>query len=116
MKALQDNFINTNHVNTTTFLPQVSGLAEIFSFQPNITIKNGTTLFFAVQSMDQQMAKSEVSNIARATKFVPSPRPPPISNTGQNLTAIVVSVCVVVIVASVIAVIITWALKRKNYG
>lgn len=106
MKTLQNNFSSTNLVNTSALVPQESGSAEHHSFQLNITIQNGTTRFFAVQSLDQQSAKSEVSNIARVTNYAPSPRPPPISNPGLNLTAIIVSVCVVTVVACVLAVVI----------
>ncbi|MCI4385521.1 hypothetical protein PGIGA_G00051480 [Pangasianodon gigas] len=119
LQTLQNNFSSTNLLDTSALQPQESGSAEQHSFQPNITIKHGTTLFFAVQSMDQQTEKSEVSNIARATKIAsspnPSPRPPAISNPGLNLTAIIVSVCAVAIVASVLAVVITRALKRKRH-
>lgn len=111
---LQSNFSSTNLVNTSTLLPQESGSAEQHSFQPNTTIKNGTALFFAVQSMDQQSARSEVSNVARATKYIPSPRPLPIVNAGLNKPAIVASVCLVTIVLCVIVVVILRALKRKK--
>lgn len=111
---LQNNFSSTNLVNTSTLLPQESGSAEQHSFQPNTTIKNGTALFFAVQSMDRQSARSEVSNIARATKYIPSPRPLPIVNAGLNKPAIVTSVCLVTIVLCVIVVVILRGLKREK--
>ncbi|XP_046718340.1 calcium-activated chloride channel regulator 1-like [Silurus meridionalis] len=111
LKMLQDNFTSCDLDNSSSLVPQESGFAEQYFFQPNITIKNGTTLFFAVQSMDKESTKSEVSNIARATNYVPGPSP--ISNQGLNLNAIIISVCVVAIVACVIAVVITWAVKRK---
>ncbi|XP_053362895.1 calcium-activated chloride channel regulator 1-like [Clarias gariepinus] len=69
-KMLQNNLKSTNLVNTAALRPQVSGSAEQHSFWLDSTIKNGTLLFFAVQSMDQELAKSEVSNIAQATKYV----------------------------------------------
>ncbi|MCJ8739748.1 hypothetical protein PDJAM_G00050740 [Pangasius djambal] len=122
LETLQNNFSSANVLNTSALQPQESGSAEHHSFQPNITVTHDTTLFFALQSMDQQAEKSEVSNIARATKIVsspspsPSPRPPAISNPGLNLTAIIVSVCAVAIVASVLAVVITSALKGKRHN
>ncbi|KAF5896863.1 epithelial chloride channel protein-like, partial [Clarias magur] len=67
LKLLQNNFESSNLFNTSTLLPQESGSAERHYFKLDITIENRTTVFFAVQSMDQQLAKSEVSNIARAT-------------------------------------------------
>ncbi|KAL6471817.1 hypothetical protein MHYP_G00204670 [Metynnis hypsauchen] len=113
LEMLQNNFGNANVVNTSALQPQEAGSAEHYFFLPGVTIQNGSTLFFAVQSKNNE-TKSEVSNIARATNFVPTPRPPAISNPGLNLTAIVVSVCVVTIVACVIAAVTTWAMKRKK--
>ncbi|XP_046719137.1 calcium-activated chloride channel regulator 3A-1-like [Silurus meridionalis] len=110
LKMLQDNFTSCDLDNSSSLVPQESGFAEQYFFQPNITIKNGTTLFFAVQSMDKESTKSEVSNIARATNYVPGPSL--ISNKGPN--AIIISLCVVAIVACVIAVVIKWAVKRKR--
>ncbi|KAL6471829.1 hypothetical protein MHYP_G00204790 [Metynnis hypsauchen] len=114
LEMLQNNFSNANVVNTSALQPQEAGSAEHYFFLPGVTIQNGSTLFFAVQSEDKDSLKSEVSNIARATNFVPTPRPPAISNPGLNLTAIVVSVCVVTMVACVIAAVTTWAMKRKK--
>ncbi|KAM9468703.1 calcium-activated chloride channel regulator 1-like [Clarias gariepinus] len=68
-KMLQHNFSSTNLLNTSALQPQESGSAEQHSFQLNSTIKNGTMLFFAVWTFDKQSAKSEVSNIAHATKY-----------------------------------------------
>ncbi|KAL7825311.1 hypothetical protein AOLI_G00325180 [Acnodon oligacanthus] len=114
LEMLLNNFSNANLVNTSALQPQEAGSDEQFSFLSGVTIQNGTTLFFAVQSEDKEVMRSEVSNIARVTKFVPTPRPPAISNPGLNLTAIVVSVCAVTIVACVIAAVTTWAMKRKK--
>ncbi|XP_053503622.1 LOW QUALITY PROTEIN: calcium-activated chloride channel regulator 3A-1-like [Ictalurus furcatus] len=121
LKTLQHNFSSANLFNTSALLPQESGSAERHSFQLNITIKNGITLFFAVQAVDQHSAKSEVSHIARATKYVASPKRPPIPNPDPKpipiiiIIIIIISVCVVIIVTCVIAVIITLsALKQKD--
>ncbi|KAL7825206.1 hypothetical protein AOLI_G00324130 [Acnodon oligacanthus] len=113
LEMLLNNFSNANLVNTSALQPQEAGSAEHYFFLPGVTIQNGTTLFFTIQSNNNE-TKSAVSNIARATNFVPTPRPPAISNPGLNLTAIVVSVCVVTIVACVIAAVTTWAMKRKK--
>ncbi|KAI5625498.1 epithelial chloride channel protein-like isoform X1, partial [Silurus asotus] len=110
LKMLQENFTSCDLDNSSSLVPQESGFAEQYFFQPNITIKNGTTLFFAVQSMDKESTKSEVSNIARATNYVPGPSL--ISNQGPN--AIIISLCVVALVACVIAVVIKWAVKRNR--
>ncbi|KAM9468702.1 calcium-activated chloride channel regulator 1-like [Clarias gariepinus] len=109
-KVLRYNFNGGNLVNTSGLLPQEAGLAEQYIFQPNITIENATTLFFAIQSIDQQLAKSKVSNIARATKYAPNPGLP----IPFILIAIIVSVCVVTLVTCVIIVVTIKALKRKE--
>ncbi|XP_060799224.1 calcium-activated chloride channel regulator 1-like [Neoarius graeffei] len=109
LKTLQNNFNSMNLVNTSALVPQVSGSAEHHSFKPNITIKNGNTVFIAVQSLDQQSARSEISNIARAKSDTQSlrpsptnPTPTPNSNPSLNVNAIIIiSVCVVTIVACV---------------
>ncbi|KAK3531498.1 hypothetical protein QTP70_023280, partial [Hemibagrus guttatus] len=133
-KTLQYIFSSANLVNTFGRVPQAFGLPEKHTFQPSVTLQHGTTLFFAIQSVDKQAAKSEVSNIARVTKNVPTHRPPTSSNLGLNLppqtrssnpglnlppqtcssypglnlTAIIFSVGVMTIVVCLIAVVITW--------
>ena len=114
MESLQKNFSDANPVNTSALQPQEAGSDEQFSFLSGVTIQNGTTLFFAVQSEDKEAMKSEISNVARATKFVPTPRPPEISKPGLNLTVIVISVCVVIIMVCLIAFVTQWAMKRKK--
>ncbi|KAL6471821.1 hypothetical protein MHYP_G00204710 [Metynnis hypsauchen] len=114
LEILQKTFSDANPVNTSALQPQEAGSDEQFSFLPGVTIQNGSTLFFAVRSEDKEAMKSEVSNIARVTKFVPTPRPPEISNPGLNVTAIVVSVCVVIIMVCFIAFVAKWAMKRKK--
>ncbi|XP_066540270.1 calcium-activated chloride channel regulator 4-like [Hoplias malabaricus] len=111
LEKLQNNFSNANPMNTSAIQPKQAGSNEEHSFLLDI-IQNGTTLFFAVRSEDKEAAKSAVSNIARATKFVP--RRSEIQETpGMNLTGIVVLVCVIT-VAFFIAAITTWRLKRKK--
>ncbi|KAI2644946.1 Calcium-activated chloride channel regulator 4 [Labeo rohita] len=69
-----------NAVNTAAVSPKEAGSVEQRSFYLSFPIQNGTALFFAVQSQDEQNAKSETSNIAQATKILPAPDPPGISN------------------------------------
>ncbi|XP_036413632.1 calcium-activated chloride channel regulator 4-like isoform X2 [Colossoma macropomum] len=114
LEILQKNFSDANPVNTSVLQPQEAGSDEQFSFLSDVTIQNGTTLFFAVRSEDKEAMKSEVSNVAQASKFVPTPRPPAISKPGLNLTAIVVSICVVIIMVCLIAFVTKWAMKRKK--
>ncbi|KAL7825270.1 hypothetical protein AOLI_G00324770 [Acnodon oligacanthus] len=85
LKTVLYNFSDAIPVNTSALQPQEAGLDEQFSFLPEVAIQNGTTLFFAIRSQDKQALTSEVSNIARVTKFVPSPKPPEISKPPPNL-------------------------------
>ncbi|XP_058268995.1 calcium-activated chloride channel regulator 1-like isoform X1 [Hemibagrus wyckioides] len=140
-KTIQYSFSSTNLVNTSGLVPQTFGSPEKHTFQPSITLQHHTTLFIAIQSVDQQAAKSEISNIARVTKYVPTHRPPPSSKPdlnlppqahssnpglnlppptpssipGLNLTAIIFSLGVMTIVVCLIAVVITWVLKRRTH-
>uniref|UniRef100_A0A8C1ZEF1 Chloride channel accessory 1 n=1 Tax=Cyprinus carpio TaxID=7962 RepID=A0A8C1ZEF1_CYPCA len=114
LKMLRFNFSNGYSVNTTAVSPQKAGSVEQHSFNLNITIQNGTTLFFAVQSEDKQKAKSETSNIAQASKILPGPKPQGISNPGMNLTVLVISLCVVTVVLCFIVVVVVCAVKRRK--
>uniref|UniRef100_A0AAR2L4W9 VWFA domain-containing protein n=1 Tax=Pygocentrus nattereri TaxID=42514 RepID=A0AAR2L4W9_PYGNA len=115
LKTILYNFRNATPVNTSALHPQEATLDEQFSFLPEVAIKNGTTLFFAIQSQDKQALKSEVSNIAQVTKFVPSPKPPEISEPPLKLIISIVTIaCAVAILACIIATITVWALKRKK--
>ncbi|KAL6471819.1 hypothetical protein MHYP_G00204690 [Metynnis hypsauchen] len=115
LKTVLYNFSDATPVNTSALRPQQAGLDEQFSFQPEVAIQNGTTLFFAIRSQDKQALKSEVSNIARVTKFVPSPKPPEISKPPTNLLiGIVTIVCGVALLACIIATVTLWAIKRKK--
>ncbi|XP_073673899.1 calcium-activated chloride channel regulator 1-like [Garra rufa] len=114
LDMLRNNFSNGHAVNTAAVSPQKAGSTEHHSFNLSFPIQNGTTLFFVVQSDDEQNAKSETSNIAQASKIIPAPNPPGISNPGMNLTVLVISVCVVTMVICIILALITWAVKRRN--
>ncbi|XP_051962568.1 calcium-activated chloride channel regulator 4A-like [Xyrauchen texanus] len=116
LDMLRLNFSIAYLVNTSAVLPHEAGSVEQHSFIPNITIQNGTILFFAVQSEDEE-TKSEISNIAQASKIILSPIPEPAktSNPGLNVTAIVISVCVVTMAVCVIVAVTTWAVRRRKH-
>ncbi|KAI4882946.1 hypothetical protein NFI96_015881, partial [Prochilodus magdalenae] len=116
LEMLQKNFSDANPVNTSALQPQEAGSDEQFSFLPNVTIQNGTTVFLAVRSEDNQALKSEISNVVRVTKFVSSPPPQEIPKPGLNLAAIVVTVCVVTMVAFLIAAVIRCVMNRRKTG
>uniref|UniRef100_A0A8C1PDU7 Chloride channel accessory 1 n=1 Tax=Cyprinus carpio TaxID=7962 RepID=A0A8C1PDU7_CYPCA len=111
LKMLRFNFSNGYSVNTTAVSPQKARSVEQHSFNLNITIQNGTTLFFAVQSEDKQNAKSETSNIAQASKILSGPKPSGISNPDMNLTGLVISLCVVTML---ICFIVVFAVKHRK--
>ncbi|XDV32648.1 hypothetical protein PO909_003400, partial [Leuciscus waleckii] len=75
LQMLRESFSNGHAVNTTAVSPHEAGSVEQHSFNFSFTIHNGTTLFFAVQSEDEEKAKSETSNIAQASKILPDPKP-----------------------------------------
>ncbi|XP_036413642.1 calcium-activated chloride channel regulator 1-like [Colossoma macropomum] len=115
LKTVLYNFSDAIPVNTSALHPQEAGLDEQFSFLPEVAIQNGTTLFFGIRSQDKEALKSEVSNIARVTKFVPSPKPPEIAKPPPDLLiVIVIIVCGVTILACIIATVTLWATKRKK--
>ncbi|KAL1260510.1 hypothetical protein QQF64_008337 [Cirrhinus molitorella] len=114
LKMLQNYFSNSHAVNTADVSPKEAGSIEQLSFNLSFPIQNGTTLFFAVQSEDEQNMKSETSNIAQASKILPAPKPPGISNPAMNLTVLVISLCVVTVVICFILAVTTWAVRCRN--
>ncbi|XP_053549879.1 calcium-activated chloride channel regulator 1 [Bombina bombina] len=77
-KQLMDNFENATWINTTSLIPRPSGANETFVFVPeNIVIENGTIIYFALKAIDDANQSSDLSNLARATLFLPPPPPPP---------------------------------------
>ncbi|XP_026112862.1 calcium-activated chloride channel regulator 1-like [Carassius auratus] len=114
LKMLRFNFSNGYSVNTTAVTPQKAGSVEQHSFNLNITIQNGTTLFFAVKSEDKQNAKSETSNIAQASKIPPAPISSEISNPIMIWTVLVISLCLVTVVSCFIIVLVVCAVKRRK--
>nr|XP_055052013.1 calcium-activated chloride channel regulator 4A-like [Misgurnus anguillicaudatus] len=112
-EMLHLNFSDASLVNTSAVSPQEAGLVEQLSF--NMTIQNGTTLFFAIQTEDKDAVKSEISNIAQASKILPAPKPPGTSNSSLILIVIIVSVCMSTIVVCLIIAVTVWAVKRKKH-
>ncbi|XP_026970042.1 calcium-activated chloride channel regulator 1 [Sagmatias obliquidens] len=74
---LRDKFNDSLQVNTTHLSPKEANSEEVFVFKPeNITFTNGTDLFIAVQAVDKVNLKSEISNIAQVSLFIPPETPP----------------------------------------
>ena len=83
-----------------------------FSFTPTHgTMRNGTTLFFAVKAVDNDMLSSETSNLAQVTKVIGYIESP---GNGVNINAIVISIAVVAIAVGLIASVTMTALKLKQ--
>ncbi|XP_067221357.1 calcium-activated chloride channel regulator 1-like isoform X2 [Chanodichthys erythropterus] len=114
LQMLCENFSNAHVVNTAAVSPLEAGSVEQHSFNLSFTIQNGSTLFFAVQSEDKENAKSETSNIAQASKILPDPTPSAISNPGLNLTVLVISLCVIIMVICFVGAVITWSERRRK--
>lgn len=73
---LRDKFNKSVQVNTMDLIPKEANSQEVFVFKPeNITFVNGTDLFIAIQAVDKVNLKSEISNIARVSLFIPPETP-----------------------------------------
>ncbi|XP_012873666.1 PREDICTED: calcium-activated chloride channel regulator 1 [Dipodomys ordii] len=74
---LRDKFNDSVQVNTTDLIPKEANSEEVFVFQPeNTAFANNTDLFIAIQAVDKANLKSEISNIARVSLFIPPPESP----------------------------------------
>ncbi|XP_016004010.2 calcium-activated chloride channel regulator 1 [Rousettus aegyptiacus] len=74
---LRDKFNESFQVNTTDLIPKEANSEEVFVFKPeSITFENGTDLFIAIQAVDKVNLKSEISNIAQVSLFIPPQTPP----------------------------------------
>ncbi|KAG9483189.1 hypothetical protein GDO78_009245 [Eleutherodactylus coqui] len=71
---LVDNFENGTAINISSLTPSPSGSTEVFRFTlRDITIKNGTVLYFVLVAIDKVNQTSDPSNLARAAFFLPAP-------------------------------------------
>ncbi|XP_051021561.1 calcium-activated chloride channel regulator 1 [Acomys russatus] len=74
---LRDKFNTSVQVNTTDLIPKEANSEENFKFElENNSFENGTDIFIAIQAVDKSNLKSEISNIARVSLFIPTPEPP----------------------------------------
>ncbi|XP_062308216.1 calcium-activated chloride channel regulator 3A-1-like [Osmerus eperlanus] len=107
--VLRSNFNNAHPVNSSNLLPSESGSSEQLSFAP--TMRNGTTLFFAIKAVDNDMLSSETSNLAQVTKVIGYIESP---GNGVNMIAIYISIAMVAIVGGLIVGVTMTARKRKR--
>ncbi|XP_069823731.1 calcium-activated chloride channel regulator 1-like [Dendropsophus ebraccatus] len=74
-EELSVNFENGTAINISSLTPSPAGSSELFSFSPQgIPIRNGTVLYFALVAVDKVNLRSDPSNVARASLFLPAPR------------------------------------------
>ncbi|XP_042627614.1 calcium-activated chloride channel regulator 3A-1-like [Cyprinus carpio] len=114
LKMLRFNFSNAHEVNISAISPQEAGSVEQHSFNLGFPIQNGTTLFFAVQSEDKELVKSEISNIAQASKILPLSQPTGVLEIDLKLVVIAVAVCLATVVIIAIIGITIWALTPRK--
>ncbi|XP_063796032.1 calcium-activated chloride channel regulator 1-like [Pseudophryne corroboree] len=70
-QELLDDFESGTAINISSLTPLPAGSSEQFSFTPqNVTIKNGTFLYFALVAKDKVNQKSDPSNVATASLFI----------------------------------------------
>ncbi|XP_063282255.1 calcium-activated chloride channel regulator 1-like [Pelobates fuscus] len=93
-EELVNNFVNATAVNISYITPKPAGSHEMFTFKPeNITISNGTIIYFALIAFDEINHSSDISNLARAVLFLPpppKPKPAPTPTSKPN-SAVVIS-------------------------
>lgn len=72
---LRNNFSTSLEVNTTDLIPKEASSEEMFEFELDNSFGNGTDVFIAIQAVDKSNLKSEISNIARVSLFIPAQEP-----------------------------------------
>uniref|UniRef100_A0A674ISP5 Calcium-activated chloride channel regulator 1-like n=1 Tax=Terrapene triunguis TaxID=2587831 RepID=A0A674ISP5_9SAUR len=119
---LRNTFEDATSVNTSSLVPKPAGTKESFQFKPeNVTIENGTIIYFAIRAIDNASLTSEVSNIAQAALFIPPKESSPDStpnddviNEGINILTIVLIVAGSIIAVSIAVSMIVCILHKKN--
>ncbi|KAG8437234.1 hypothetical protein GDO86_008078, partial [Hymenochirus boettgeri] len=70
LRKLRDHFDRCAAIEIS-ILPKPVGSRETYEFAPkNISVMNGTNLYFAVVAVDKSFQKSEISNIAQAVLLI----------------------------------------------
>ncbi|XP_049731514.1 calcium-activated chloride channel regulator 1-like [Elephas maximus indicus] len=96
---LQEDFDKAALVNTSSLTPKKAGSVEIFEFKPeSFKIENGTKFHIAIKAINEANLTSEVSNIAQATKFIPSQKPSA-PNLCTNISAVSLAVWGLAVIA-----------------
>ncbi|XP_009466509.1 PREDICTED: calcium-activated chloride channel regulator 4 [Nipponia nippon] len=120
---LRNHFDRATSVNSSNLIPKEAGREESFKIKPeNFIIENGTIIYFAIRAVDDTNLISEVSNIARATWFIPPKASVPSdyhgNNDGPNTTVIVaiVAACIVVVCTIVSSTLCVLKKKKERSG
>ncbi|XP_039342083.1 calcium-activated chloride channel regulator 1-like isoform X2 [Mauremys reevesii] len=119
---LRNTFEDATSVNTSSLVPKPAGTKESFQFKPeNVTIENGTIIYFAICAVDNASLTSEVSNVVQAALFVPpkeslpDTHPTDVINHGVNVSIIVIGAVIPVLIAVSITICILYK-KNRNGG
>ncbi|OCT85209.1 hypothetical protein XELAEV_18023373mg [Xenopus laevis] len=112
---LRNSFDNSMTVNTSSLMPQIAGSSESFTFVPgDITIENGTIIYFALIAFDKVAQKSDLSNIAQAALLIP-PTPATDDSSGTlDITFLTLIVCSSVIIICIIVSITVCAVNCRK--
>ncbi|NWY58895.1 CLCA1 regulator, partial [Chionis minor] len=82
---LRDRFDDATSVDSSNLIPKEAGREESFKIkQENFGIENDTIIYFAIRAVDDTSLISEVSNIARATWFIPPKASVPLDCDSNN--------------------------------
>ncbi|XP_078416856.1 calcium-activated chloride channel regulator 1-like isoform X3 [Cetorhinus maximus] len=109
---LRDNFSTAALVNLTSLNPQPYGSREAIAFVPeNTKLQNGTTIYFALCAYDKINQSSEMSNVAKASVYVPLIKH---AKGNNSVSEVVWSVIVVTILVCLIIGIIYYLVQRKK--
>ncbi|KAM9129918.1 calcium-activated chloride channel regulator 1-like [Pangshura tecta] len=117
---LRNTFEDATSVNTSSLVPKPAGTKESFQFKPeNVTVENGTIIYFAIRAIDNASLTSEVSNIVHAALFVPPKESLPdthstdVINDRVNVSIIVIG-AVIPVIAIGITICILYKKNRKG--
>ncbi|XP_041064000.1 calcium-activated chloride channel regulator 1-like isoform X2 [Carcharodon carcharias] len=111
---LRDNFSTAALVNLTSLNPQPYGSREAIAFVPeNTKLQNGTNIYFALCAYDTINQSSEMSNVAKASVYVPFIEH---AKGNNSKSEVVWSVIVVTILVCLIIGIINYLVQRKKTG
>ncbi|PKU48328.1 endophilin-b1 isoform x4 [Limosa lapponica baueri] len=82
---LRNHFDRATPVDCPNLIPKEAGREESFKIEPeHSVIQNGTIIYFAICAVDDMDLISEVSNIARATWFIPPKASVPLIYDGNK--------------------------------